>query len=97
TRRPAPPSSRWPARRWPGGASAARPPHDFRVVRRPGDDPFTQRTPRVVVARKLLRRRERDRPGRFLAEGPQTVREAVDRGVVVELFGTPQALARHAD
>jgi TrmH family RNA methyltransferase len=67
------------------------------VVPRPGDDPFTQRTPRVVAARKLHRRRERDQTGRFLAEGPQAVREALDRGVVVELFGTADALSRYAE
>lgn len=51
------------------------------------------RTPRVVAARRLHRRRERDAAGLFLAEGPQAVREAQ---TVVELFGTPAALARHA-
>ncbi|MEV4773223.1 TrmH family RNA methyltransferase [Micromonospora humida] len=60
--------------------------------------PFTPRTPRVVAARRLHRRRDRDATGRFLAEGPQAVREALDRtGTVVELFGTPVALDRHAD
>ncbi len=67
------------------------------MVPRPGDDPFTERTPRVVAARRLHRRRERDKAGRFLAEGPQAVREAVDAGAVVELFGTPDALSRYAD
>jgi TrmH family RNA methyltransferase len=67
------------------------------VPHRPGVEPFTQRTPRVVAARRLHRRRERDETGRFLAEGPQAVREAVRAGVVVELFGTPAALARYAD
>jgi TrmH family RNA methyltransferase len=67
------------------------------VPHRPGVEPFTQRTPRVVAARRLHRRRERDETGRFLAEGPQAVREAVGAGVVVELFGTQVALARYAD
>jgi TrmH family RNA methyltransferase len=58
---------------------------------------YTPRTPRVVAARRLLRRRDRDRTGRFLAEGPQAVREALAAGAVVELFGTEPALARHAD
>ncbi|HEY8534390.1 MAG TPA: RNA methyltransferase [Micromonospora sp.] len=59
---------------------------------------FTARTPRVVRARRLHRRRERDATGRFLAEGPQAVREALAvPGVVRELFGTPAGLARHAD
>ena len=58
---------------------------------------FSPRTPRVVAARRLQRRRDRDRAGRFLAEGPQAVRSALAAGVVRELFGTDAALARHAD
>lgn len=59
---------------------------------------FTPRTPRVVAARRLHRRRDREATGRFLAEGPQAVREALARpGVVTELFGTPAALERYAD
>jgi RNA methyltransferase, TrmH family len=59
---------------------------------------FTPRTPRIVAARRLHRRRDRDGSGRFLAEGPQAVREALTRpDVVTELFGTPAAFARHAD
>ncbi|MBO4205628.1 TrmH family RNA methyltransferase [Micromonospora echinofusca] len=59
---------------------------------------FTPRTPRVVAARRLQRRRDRDTTGRFLAEGPQAVREALDRpDLVTELFGTPAALDRYAD
>ncbi|MFF5172884.1 TrmH family RNA methyltransferase [Micromonospora sp. NPDC000089] len=60
--------------------------------------PFTPRTPRVVAARRLQRRRDREATGRFLAEGPQAVREALARaGTVIELFGTPAALDRYAD
>ncbi|MFU8874105.1 TrmH family RNA methyltransferase [Micromonospora sp. SL4-19] len=60
--------------------------------------PFTPRTPRVAAARRLHRRRDRETAGRFLAEGPQAVREALARaGTVVELFGTPAALDRYAD
>ena len=58
---------------------------------------FSPRTPRVVAARRLQRRRDRDQTGRFLAEGPQAVREALAAGVVLELFGTEPALDRHAD
>ncbi|GAA2656556.1 TrmH family RNA methyltransferase [Paractinoplanes durhamensis] len=58
---------------------------------------FTTRTPRIVAARRLQRRRDRDQTGRFLAEGPQAVREALAAGVVVELFGTDAALNRHGD
>ena len=64
---------------------------------RPGVAPFTVRTPRVVAARRLHRRRDREETGRFLAEGPQAVREALRAGLVVELFGTPSALVRHAE
>ena len=58
---------------------------------------FTPRTPRIVAARRLQRRKDRDHSGRFLAEGPQAVREALGAGVVLELFGTGAALDRHAD
>jgi TrmH family RNA methyltransferase len=58
---------------------------------------FTARTPRIVAARRLQRRRDRDQSGRLLAEGPQAVRSALAAGVVLELFGTEAALARYAD
>ncbi len=68
------------------------------MATRPGaSELFTERTPRVVSARALLRRSRRDDERRFLAEGPQAVREAVAGGVVTELFATPEALSRHAD
>lgn len=64
----------------------------------PGVVPYTVRTPRVISARKLLRRRNRDARREFLAEGPQAVREALRLdGVVGELFGTPAALERHPE
>ncbi len=64
----------------------------------PGGAPFTARTPRVVAARRLQRRRDRDQQSLFLAEGPQAVREALDRpDLVVELFATDDALDRHRD
>jgi TrmH family RNA methyltransferase len=48
--------------------------------------------------RKLQRRRDREAARRFLAEGPQAVREALAvPGLVRELFGTPDALRRHAE
>jgi RNA methyltransferase, TrmH family len=64
---------------------------------RPGVEvAFTPRTPRVVAARRLQRRRDRDATGRFLAEGPQAVREALAvPGCVLELFYT--ADRRHPD
>jgi TrmH family RNA methyltransferase len=61
---------------------------------RPGADPFTPRSPRVVAAHKLARRRHRDDAGLFLAEGPQAVREALAAGVVTELFGTVDGYGR---
>jgi TrmH family RNA methyltransferase len=62
------------------------------------------RSPRVNAARRLSRRAQRGKERRFLAEGPQAVREAVDFGVlpdgshsVVEIYTTPEAAERHAD
>lgn len=63
------------------------------------------RSPRVVAARKLARRNQRSKERRFLAEGPQAVREAVaygrpagsDEHVVVEIYLTVEAAERHAD
>ncbi|MEU4426364.1 RNA methyltransferase [Actinoplanes sp. NPDC024001] len=58
---------------------------------------FTPRTPRIVAARRLQRRKDRDQSGRFLAEGPQAVREALAAGAVLELFATSDALDRYAE
>ncbi|MEE1939129.1 RNA methyltransferase [Streptomyces sp. TRM 70361] len=60
------------------------------------------RSPRVTAARRLTRRATRAKERRFLAEGPQAVREAAGhRGggepTLVELFTTPEAAERHAD
>jgi RNA methyltransferase, TrmH family len=63
----------------------------------PGDRPYSIRTPRVSAALKLHRRRERDKTGRFLAEGPQAVREALTAGVVVELFVTADRKSQYPD
>lgn len=63
--------------------------------------PGTERTPRVVAARRLLRRAGREKAGRFLAEGAQAVREALTRpagsGRVHEIFATEQAVERNPD
>lgn len=57
---------------------------------------FTERTPRVVAARRLTRKQGRDKAGRFLAEGPQAVAEALASDAVVhELFVTAAAAARY--
>ncbi len=56
------------------------------------------RSARVRAAARLGKRAFRERDGRFLAEGPQAVREAVARpGTVTELFATRDAMTRHAD
>jgi TrmH family RNA methyltransferase len=52
----------------------------------------------VVAARRLQRRRDRDERRRFLAEGPQAVREALAvPGAVEEIFASADGLGRHAD
>ena len=66
-------------------------------VTRPGERPFTERTPRVVAARRLTKRSGRSAEGRFLAEGAQAVREALSYGVVHELFVTTPAAGRNPD
>jgi TrmH family RNA methyltransferase len=68
-----------------------------------GTGPYTERTPRVVAARRLTRRAAREETGDFLAEGPQAVREALAGALAGalaaprELFATTDALARHRD
>ncbi|MGH3787408.1 MAG: TrmH family RNA methyltransferase [Pseudonocardiaceae bacterium] len=51
----------------------------------------------MATARELLRRRNRERVGRFLVEGVQAVREAVKYGSIHELFVTERAAARHPE
>ncbi len=59
---------------------------------------LTARSPRVKAAQRLTKRAFRLRDRRFLAEGPQAVREAIARsGAVLELFVTREAASRHAD
>lgn len=65
---------------------------------RPGDAPFTHRTPRVVAARRLTTRAGRQDAGRFLAEGAQAVTEALrEPRPPHELFVTEAAAGRHAE
>lgn len=66
-------------------------------VSRPGVGPFTERTPRVVTARRLTKRSGRVAAGRFLAEGAQAVREALAHGRVHELFVTTAAADRNPE
>lgn len=59
---------------------------------------LTPRTPRVKEARKLTRRASRMSAGRFLAEGPQAVREAIALSdCAIEVFATPAAAERYTD
>ncbi|MFD3485370.1 TrmH family RNA methyltransferase [Streptomyces sp. NPDC058665] len=63
---------------------------------------ISPRSPRVTAARRLARRAFRGKERRFIAEGPQAVREAVEhRGddgapTLVELFTTVEAAERYA-
>jgi TrmH family RNA methyltransferase len=56
---------------------------------------LTERSARVVEAVKLHRHVGRRRTGRFLAEGPNLVAAAAERGLVREVFVTSDATARH--
>ncbi|QYL14908.1 TrmH family RNA methyltransferase [Mycolicibacterium pallens] len=51
----------------------------------------------MAAAVKLQRHTGRRRAGRFLAEGPNLVEAAARRGLVVEVFATEAAAARHAE
>ncbi|SFD38967.1 TrmH family RNA methyltransferase [Streptomyces aidingensis] len=60
-------------------------------------------SPRVVAARRLAKRSFRGKERRFLAEGPQAVREAAAHRApdgtpaLAELFATPAAAVRHGE
>jgi TrmH family RNA methyltransferase len=61
-------------------------------------DLLTERSARVVAARKLTRRSGRDDAGAFLAEGRQAVSEALaEPGAVREVLATEAAAATHRD
>ncbi|MCF6736173.1 RNA methyltransferase [Blastococcus sp. KM273129] len=61
-------------------------------------EPLTERSARIVAARKLTRRAGRDAAGLFLAEGRQAVAEALaDPAGVREVFATTAAANAHAD
>ncbi len=72
---------------------------DARLARHVGPVVTDPGNPRVKEARRLARRTFRDKVGRFLVEGPQAVRELVQQRpeLLVELFVTPEAAAKHAD
>lgn len=64
---------------------------------------ISPRSPRVTAARRLAKRSFRGKERRFIAEGPQAVREAAEhRGAdgaatLIELFSTVEAAERYAD
>lgn len=63
---------------------------------------ISPRSPRVTAARRLARRAFRGKERRFIAEGPQAVREAIahrtDRvPTLIELFATVEAADRHTE
>jgi TrmH family RNA methyltransferase len=63
--------------------------------------PFTERTPRVSAARRLTRRAERDKTGRFLAEGANALECVVElaesrSGLLHDVFVTERAASRLA-
>ncbi|UGY90464.1 TrmH family RNA methyltransferase [Streptomyces gobiensis] len=61
-------------------------------------EPISPRNPRVAAARRLARRNFRGKERRFLAEGPQAVREAIAHSTtLIELFTTLDAAERHSD
>lgn len=64
---------------------------------RPADQLFTERTPRVVSASKLLRSAGRRKAGLFLAEGSNAVTSALEAGLVEELFVTDDGAARYPE
>ncbi|ADG79021.1 tRNA/rRNA methyltransferase (SpoU) OS=Tsukamurella paurometabola (strain ATCC 8368 / DSM / CCUG 35730 / CIP 100753 / JCM 10117 / KCTC 9821 / NBRC 16120/ NCIMB 702349 / NCTC 13040) OX=521096 GN=Tpau_2415 PE=4 SV=1 [Tsukamurella paurometabola] len=64
---------------------------------RPADPLFTERTPRVVSASKLLRAAGRRKAGLFLAEGSNAVTSALAAGLVDEIFVTEDGAARYPD
>ena len=66
----------------------------------PPSSPLTNpRSDRVKAVRALSRRSVRDKTGRFLVEGPQSVREVVTHHPerVVDLYLTADARARHTE
>ncbi|MFD5102659.1 TrmH family RNA methyltransferase [Streptomyces albidochromogenes] len=63
---------------------------------------ISPRSPRVTAAKRLAKRSFRGKERRFIAEGPQAVREAVEHrsdGVptLIELFATAEAAERYDD
>lgn len=61
------------------------------------EQPFTERTPRIVNAAKLQRAAARRKANQFLAEGENAVEAAVSTGAATDLFITEEAAGRFAD
>ncbi|KAB8193255.1 RNA methyltransferase [Nonomuraea phyllanthi] len=63
-----------------------------------GSELTNVKSPRVKAARRLTKRAFREQDRRFLAEGPQAVREALKLdGVPLDLFTTAEAELRHPE
>ena len=63
-----------------------------------GQELTSLRSPRVKAARQLAKRALRERARSFLAEGPQSVREALAHGgIVTQLFLTAAARTRYPE
>ncbi|HEX4816967.1 MAG TPA: RNA methyltransferase, partial [Nonomuraea sp.] len=63
-----------------------------------GSELTNVRSPRVKAARRLTKRAFREQDRKFLAEGPQAVREALKLdGVTLEVFSTAEAELRHPE
>ena len=59
---------------------------------------MTAQSARIKQARRLATRAFRRKAGRFLVEGPQAVREALEhRELVIEVYAEPAVAARHRD
>ncbi|APG81517.1 RRNA methyltransferase [Corynebacterium pseudotuberculosis] len=61
------------------------------------DQPFSERTPRVINAAKLLRTAGRKKADRFLAEGENSVEAAVSTGAATDVFVTETAAQKFVD
>ena len=59
---------------------------------------LTAQSVRIKQARRLATRAFRRKTGRFLVEGPQAVREALEhRELVLEVYAEPAVATRHRD
>jgi len=59
---------------------------------------LTAQSVRIKQARRLATRAFRRKTGRFLVEGPQAVREALEHGeLVLEVYAEPDVATRHRD